>query len=65
MRKHAVFLAFLVFLIFSGALEGLVARHISTDLQYRVTFVLTLITGSLFLPYAFIRSRQAYLTALR
>ena len=65
MRKHAVFLAFLVFLIFSGALEGLVARHISTDLQYRVTFVLTLITGSLFLPYAFIRNRQAYLTALR
>lgn len=45
MRRRAILLSTLIFIVLSGPLESLIARHISPDYQYRTTILLCLSFG--------------------
>lgn len=45
MRRRAILLSTLIFIVLSGPLESLIARHISPDYQYRTTILLCLLFG--------------------
>ena len=45
MRRRAILLSTLIFIVLSGPLESLIARHVSPDYQYRTTILLCLSFG--------------------
>jgi O-antigen ligase len=65
MSYRAVFLSAIVFILLSGPVESLVARHISADLQYRLTILFCLVSGLGLSTYALWKHKPAFLNALK
>ena len=63
--RSATFLAAAVFFVLSGAIESLVARHISPDFQYRLTILFSLSIGAGLTGYAAYKAPDRLMTALR
>ncbi|MEM8616841.1 MAG: O-antigen ligase family protein [Pseudomonadota bacterium] len=64
MRRRSILLVLIVFVVLSGPLEALVARHVSADYQYRLTILLNLLLGTGLTAYAYLRRRSAFTAAL-
>lgn len=65
MSYRAVFLSAIVFILLSGPVESLVARHVSADFQYRLTILFCLSLGLGLSSYALWKHKAAFLTALK
>lgn len=63
--RNNILLVAVVFFILCGVIESLVARHISPDLQYRLTIVICLIMGSGLTLIAWRRAGGAFPLALK
>ncbi|MEM9054742.1 MAG: O-antigen ligase family protein [Pseudomonadota bacterium] len=62
--RNATLLVAIVFFVLSGAIEGLVARHISPDFQNRLTILFSLFCGAGLTAYAAHKAPKQLLSAL-
>jgi len=63
--RNAALLVAVVFFVLSGAVESLVARHISPNFQYRLTILFALSVGAGLTAYAAFKAQDRLVTALR
>ncbi|MEM1087574.1 MAG: O-antigen ligase [Pseudomonadota bacterium] len=64
MRNNAFLVAFVFFLL-CGVVESLVARHVSPDLQYRMTILMCLLSGSALVVAAWRSDQKSFWRAVR
>jgi len=64
MRSNTLLVGF-VFFILCGVIESLVARHISPDLQYRITILICLLTGSALTVFAWRTTGNVFWKSIR